>query len=215
MQKLLIKDFSLQAHIEFERPISEAQAELSARADKMLESFPYVLRTEDISVQSERKPFDYRLVFRLFNGSADVTVGCKNVISNFRDGRTAQALDLVSKSVDAIYKIMVNRPIQFNQLTFGVHAQFDPPESYKEYMMKFVDAERGYLSGGKIVQADAREFKGELRFSSERSVVFENSLYVNVQFLTQEPFTPELSEKMAKRFAEIAGLEGIELAFPQ
>lgn len=215
MQKLLIRDFSLQAHTEFERPISAGQAELTTRADKMLEAFPYVLRTEDISILSEKKPYDYRLVFRMFNGSADVTFASKSVISSFRDGKTAQALSLVSKSVDAIYKIMVNRPIQFNQLTFAVHAQFDPPETYKEYMAKFVSTERGYLSGGKIVQADARDFKGELRFSTERSVGFENSLFVNVQFLTQEPLTSEMLDKMAKRFAEIASFEELELVFPQ
>jgi len=70
MQKLLIRDFSLQAHTEFERPISAGQAELTARADKMLEAFPYVLRTEDISILSEKKPYDYRFVFKLFNGPA-------------------------------------------------------------------------------------------------------------------------------------------------
>ena len=215
MQKLLIKDFSLQAYTEFARPIPEGQAELPILADKMLEAFPYVLRPEDVSVLSDTKLYDYRLVFKLFNGSADATLASKSAISNFRDGRTAQALSLVSKSVDAIYKIMVNRPIQFNQLTFAVHAEFDPPEVYKDYMAKFIDTERGYLSGGKIVQADARDFKGELRFSAEKSSVVEKGLYVNVQFLTQEPLTSELSDKMAKRFTEIASFEGFEILFPQ
>src|SRR5258708_2012514 len=146
MQKLLIKEFALQAHTEFERPISAGQAELPALADKMLATFPYVLRVEDISVLSETKLYDYSLAFKLFSGSADVTLTSKNVISNFRDGRTAQALSLVEKSVGEIYKIMVNRSIQFNQLTFAVHAQFDPPEAYKDYIAKFIDAERGYLS---------------------------------------------------------------------
>jgi hypothetical protein len=102
MQKLLIKEFALQAHTEFERPISAGQAELPALADKMLVAFPYVLRAEDISMLSETKLYDYRLMFKLFNGSADVNLTCKNVISSFRDGRTAQALSLVSKSVDEI-----------------------------------------------------------------------------------------------------------------
>jgi len=109
----------------------------------------------------------------------------------------------------------VNRPIQFNQLTFTVHAEFGSPEAYKDYTAKFIDTERGYLSGGKIVQADARDFKGELRFSTEKSSVVENGLYVSVQFLTHEPFTSELSDKMGKRFTEIASFEGFEIAFPQ
>ncbi len=215
MQKLLIREFSFQAYTEFSRPIPEGQAELAALADKMLAAFPYVLRPEDVSVFSDTKLYGYRLVFKLFNGSADTTLTSKSAISNFRDGRTAQALSLVSKSVDAIYKIMVNRPIQFNQLTFAVHAQFDPPDAYKDYMAKFIDTERGYFSGGKIVQADARDFKGELRFSTEKSSAVENGLYVSVQFLTHEPFTSELSDKMGKRFAEIASFEGFDIAFPQ
>jgi len=36
-----------------------------------------------------------------------------------------------------------------------------------------------------------------------------------VQFLTHEPFTSELSDKMGKRFTEIASFEGFEIAFPQ
>ena len=116
MQKLLIKDFSLQAHTELERPVSEGQAELPAIADKMLTAFPYVLRAEDVSVFSETKLYDYRLAFKLFNGSADVILTSKNVISHFRDGRTAQALSLVAKSIATIYQITANRPIQFNQI---------------------------------------------------------------------------------------------------
>lgn len=215
MQKLLIKDFSLQIHTEFERPISEGQADLPALADKMLVAFPYVLRAEDISVLSETRLYDYRLLFKLFNGSADVTLTSKHFIANFRDGRTSQALRLVFKSVDAIYSVMANRPIQFNQLTFTLHAQFDPPETYKDYMATFVNTERGYLSGGRIVRADARDFKGELRFGTEKSLVVENGLYVSVQFLTQEPFASGLSDKMEKRFTEIAGFEGFEIVFPQ
>lgn len=215
MQKLVIKEFSLQAHTEFERPVSEQQAGLSVIADSMLVAFPYALRAEDVTLFSETKLYDYRLVFRLFNGSADVTLTSRNLISNFRDGRTSLALNLVAKSVEKIYQTVAIRPIQFNQLTFSTHAQFESPEAYNAFMTQFVSMERGYLSGGKIVQADAREFKGELRFTTEKSVLIENGLFVFAQFLTKEPITGDLSEKMAKRFAEIAGFEGIELNFPE
>jgi hypothetical protein len=99
MQKLLIKDFSLQVHTEFERPVPDTQVDLTAIADKLVAAFPYVLRTEDVSITSEKRPFDYRLLCKLFNGSADLTFASKNVISNFRDGRTGQALDLSSPRV--------------------------------------------------------------------------------------------------------------------
>ena len=215
MQKLLIKDFSLQVLTEFERPIPENQMDLTAIADKLVAAFPYVLRTEDVSITSEKRPYDYRLLCKLFNGSADVALTSKNAISSFRDGRTEQALKLVGKSVEAIYNIVALRKIQFNQLTFAFHAQFESLERYTEHMAKFTDADRGYLSGGRIVQADARVLKGEVRFSSEKSLLFDNGIFVNVQFLTQDALTTETLDKMAKRFSEIAGYEGLEFAFAQ
>lgn len=215
MQKLLIKEFSLNSHTEFEHPISESQAHIPDLAAKMLVAFPNVLRAEDISSLSESKLYDYRLVLKLFGGAADATLSCKTLTTNFRDGRSAQALELVAKSVDEIYKIMANRSVLSNNLSFGVHSQFESPDAYRVHMEKFANAERGYLSGGTIIQADARDFKGELRFYSEKSATVDNGLFVHVQFFTPEPFTGDLLSKMAKRFNEIANFEGIELAFPQ
>lgn len=215
MQKLAINDFSLQVHTEFERPVPESQVDLTAIADKLVAAFPYVLRTEDISITSEKKPFGYRLECKLFNGSADVTFGSKNVILSFRDGRTDQALRLVAKSVEAMFRITVERPIQFNQLTFNFHAQFESADSHAEHIAKFANADRGYLSGGRIVQAEIRNLKGELRLSTEKSVVLENGIFVNAQFLTDEALTGESLDQMAKRFTEIAAFEGFEFNFPK
>lgn len=215
MKKLVIREFSLQAQTEFERHIPEEQAELSALADRMLSAFPYVIRAEDILLFSETKLYDYRLAFKLFNGSADATLSSKNIALHFRDGRTEQALTLVSKSIDQIYKIFVNRPTLVNQLTFSAQAQFDSPEAYSEYMAQFTKADLGYLSGGKIIQAEARNLSGELRLLTEKSAMFENGLFLSVQFYTKEGLTSELMEMMAKRFIEVAGYEGIELAFPK
>lgn len=215
MQKLLIKDFSLQVLTEFERPVPESQVDLTGIADKLVAAFPYVLRIDDVSIIAEKRPYDYRLLCKLFNGSADITFANKNVISNFRDGRTGQALSLVAKSVEAIYKIVALRPVQFNQLTFAFHSQFESQERYTEHMAQFTDGNRGYLSGGRIVQAETRLLKGEVRFSFEKSLVFENGIFVNVQFLTQEALNNESLDQMAKRFAEIAGYEGFEFSFLQ
>ena len=215
MQKLLINDFSLQVHTEFERPIPDNQVDLTAIADRLVGAFPFVLRTEDISITSEKKPFGYRLACMLFNGSADVTFSSKNVISSFRDGRTDHALRLVAKSIEAMYRITVERPIRFNQLTFNFHAQFESADKYAEHIAKFANPDRGYLSGGRIVQAEMRTLKGELRLSTEKSVVLENGIFVNVQFLTDEALTGQSLDQMAKRSTEIAAYEGFEFNFPK
>jgi hypothetical protein len=213
MNKLLIREFSFQAQTEFERHVSEDQADLPLLADKMLAKFPYALRPDDIRLLSEAKLYDYRLVFKLFNGSADVTVTSKNVIMNFRDGRTEPALKLVSSSTDQIYKITASRAILYNQVVFSAHAQFETPEAYGEYMAKHANPGHGYLSGGIIIQAESRSLKGELRFSTEKSAATENGLFITAQFFTPEALTAEVMEKMAKRFIEVAGFENIVLAF--
>ena len=215
MQKLLINNFSLQVHTEFERPIPEDQANLTTIADKMVEAFPYVLRTDDISIDSDKKPYGYRLLCKLFSGSAEVALASKSIVSSFRDGRTDQALRLVAKSVETIYRIVVEHPVQFNQLTFAFHAQFESAESYAEYMVRFADPDKGYLSGGRILQGEARTLKGEVRFSTEKSSTQDNAIFVSTQFLTQEAITNESLDQMAKRFVEIAAYEGLEFNFPK
>ena len=213
MNKLLIREFSFQAQTEFERHVSQGQADLPLLADKMLSQFPYALRPEDILLLSDAKLYDYRLGFKLFNGSADVTVTSKNVIMNFRDGRTEPALKLVSNSTDQIYKIIASRAILYNQVVFSAHAQFETPQAYAEYMAKYANPSHGYLSGGIIVQAESRSLNGELRFSTEKSAAIENGLFITVQFFTSEALTLEVMEKMAKRFVEVAGFENLVPAF--
>ena len=215
MQKLLIKDFSLQSLSEFERPVSDGRNTFPALADRMLEAFSFALRPEDVSVLGGANLYDHRMVFKMFNGSADVTLGSKSVITNFRDGRTQQALAFVAKSVDSIYSILVNRPVRTNQLTFAVHVEFDSTQSFTNYMAAFVDTKEGHTSGGRIIQAEGRHFNGEVRFSFEKSLLLENGLYVNAQFFTKDPLGGDMPEKMEKRFTEITQHEGFEIAFPE
>lgn len=208
--KLQIKDFSVQTHTEFQQAISERQADLPSIAEKMMENFGYVLRPEDISRFSDGGFYDYRLTFKMFNGSADMVLTSKNVVASFRDGQTTRAMEIVGKSIEAICKITVTRQIQYNQLNFVAHAEFESPEAYQAYMGPFVNAEAGYLSGGKIIQAEAGKFKGELRLSIEKSIRFENAIYVLAQFFTAELFSEDLFRKMAERFNDVAAVEGLE-----
>ena len=212
--KLQIKDFSVQTQTEFQQAISERQADLPSIAEKMVEHFGYVLRPKDVSLSSDRGFYDYRLSFKMFNGAADMVLTSTNVVTNFRDGQTNQALAIVGKSIETIYRIAVTRQIQVNQLNYAVHAEFDSAEAYQAHMAPFVSAKTGYLSGGKIIQAETGKFKGEFRLSIEKSIRFENAIYALAQFVTEEPFSDDLFRKMAERFNEITSVEGLNIELP-
>lgn len=214
MDNLQLKEFSLQTHAEFKQALTESKADLPAVAENFLTAFAGVMRTEDISLHSGDGLFSYRLTLRMFNGSADVVVSSKSVSASFRDGRSTQALNTVGKCIEWIWQIAVARPVNHQHLTFSAHAQFESQGAYERYMARYVDPSKGYLSGGKVIQASGREFEGELRFAVEKSVVFDNSIFVQCQFTTLATFNGGLLEKFAKRFGEITRHEGLELIIP-
>src|SRR5258706_12745651 len=86
MQKLLIKDFSLQTYSQFRLPVSERQADLPGMADKVLQGFSYVLHVEDVRLASARGLYDYQLNFRMFGGSVEGLFTSKVVTTTFRAG---------------------------------------------------------------------------------------------------------------------------------
>jgi hypothetical protein len=212
MHKLQIKEFTVQAHSDFQRPLFVREAEIHKLADQMLAAFPHFLRMEDIDLFAGKPPYGYQLIFKMLRGSADVVVTSKTVTSTFRDGRSFEAAQLVSQCIDAIYKIAVTRPIVINRLLFGAHAEFESPEAFEIYMAGFKTPDEGYLSGGKILRSTSTELKGEMRYSTEGSLGYKNSIYVTADFFTPEELTTALLDKMSARFNEVSAFEGLEIS---
>ncbi len=77
-------------------------------------------------------------------------------------------------------------------------------------MGKLADRARGYTAGGVTLHSSSNPFKGELRFSTDKSLVYPNALFVSCEVLTEEGFTSELLDKIAARFAEVAKDVGLE-----
>ena len=215
MHKLLIKDFSLQVHTDFECALSEPHADLPGLANSMLSKFaPQALKPEDVTLSSDKKLYDYRLQFKLFGGSVDVAFTSQAMDANFRNISTAETANYIFQIVGQIWELAIPRPILINQISFFVHAQFDQPESFAAYMSPFINAERGHTSGGKIIWATTQDFSGELRFAVEKSLGIERGIFISAQFRTKEHLTADLLGKMAKQSNEALFFDGLEIIFP-
>ena len=204
MFALSIRDFGVNTEHVFARVVPFEQAEFVSFSETMLKSFSSALLPKDIALDQGDRLFNYRLTFGMFNGSVDVGLTSAGLTTAFRNGRNKKALELIGNSLIAIDTLVQRYQIQFRRLTFAAHAQFQKAEEFEAHMGRLADKTRGYSAGGVILHSSKNPFKGELRFSTDKSLVYENALFVSCEFFVSEVFSKDALSKIAKRFAEVA-----------
>lgn len=204
MFALSIKEFGINTEHVFARPVPFERADFLSLSEAMLKSFSLALLPKDILLDQGDRLFNYRLTFGLFDGSADATLTSAGLATAFRNGRNRKALDLVGNCLVAIDAVIQRHQIDFRRLTFAAHAQFSSAEEFNAQMAEIADISRGYSAGGVILRSSKNPFTGELRFSTDKSLVYENALFVGCEFLVKDVFSGDLLKKMAERFAEVA-----------
>lgn len=211
MFALSIKDFAINTEHVFGRAVPFELAEFTSFSEAMLKSFGLALLAKDIALDQGDRLYNYRLAFGMFNGSADVGLTSAGLTTAFRNGRNKKALQLIGKSLAAIETLVQKYQIQFRRLTFAAHAEFQKPEEFEVHMGRIADKTRGYSAGGIILHTSSNPFKGELRFSTDKSLVYEKALFVSCEILTGEVFSTDALNKISTRFAEVA--KDVELEF--
>ena len=203
MFALWIKDFGVNTEHVFTQAVPFDESEIASLSEAMLRAFSSTLLPKDITLDQGDRLFDYRLAFGIFNGSVDISVTSAGLTATFRNGRNKKALKLIADILAALEIVVQRHEILVRRLTFAAHARFQDPKEYEIHMGNIADKSRGYSAGGLILHTSKNPFKGDLRFSTDKSLVYEDSLFLSGEFLIEEPFSAETLSKMAERFAEV------------
>ena len=212
MFALTIKDFAINTEHVFSRAVPFERREIREFSQAMLKAFDLVLLTKDVVLVEGDRLYNYRLTLELFNGSANIVLTSAGLTTAFRNGRNKKALELMGNSLAAIeVALQKSVEVQFRRLTYAAHAEFQKPQEFETHMGKHADPARGYSAGGVTLHSSKNPFKGELRFATDKSLVYEKSLFVSCEILTEELFSIELLNRMSARFEGVA--RDVELEF--
>lgn len=211
MFTLLVKDFAVNTEFVFGRAVPFDRAECVSFSEAMLKTFELGLVAKDIVLEQGDSLYNYRLTFRMFSGSSDITLTSTGVTTVFSNGQNKKVLRLIGGSVAAIETLLQKLPVQFRRLTFAAHADFRKPEEFDLHMGRVADKARGYSAGGIILHSSNNPFKGELRFTADKSFVYEKALFISCEVLTEDLLSNSLLNMIATRFDQVAKDIEIEL----
>ncbi len=188
MLSLSIIDFAINTEHVFSRAVPFEQMEFTSFSEAMLTAFGLGLLAKDISLDRGDGLYNYRLTFGMFNGSSDIVLTSAGLTVAFRNGRNKKALQFIGNSLTTIETSIQKSPVQFRRLTFAAHAEFHKSEEFEAHMGKIADKSRGYSAGGVTLHTSINPFKGELRFTTDKSLVYPQALFVSCEVLTEEAF---------------------------
>jgi hypothetical protein len=214
MRHVRIQEFSLSTSIEYRRPVVLGDAKLDSVARALaLPPCGDFLNPADISITKQNELFSYSLSVPMFNEAASVAVNSQGVTVSFKQGRTKDHLELMRKLTLAALDIAKVEETKRSLVSFNAHAVFDPPSDFVGHMKRFTELAQNVVSGGLVLVVTLPEIDGELRYASEKSLVYPDSLFFAANAVCQRDLEPELFETLAARFEAAAALE--EIDFPR
>lgn len=216
MQQVKIIEFTVQTQADFQIPVPIEEAQLKEIAKNICKPpVASFVDPVDISLNEEDGLFGYDLLIPFTGGLGEVEINAKSVLTSFKQGRAEAHLKFIAESLTSIFKISVRHPVKRCSTTVTAHAIFDSVENYKSYMDQYSRGDSKILSGGVILASALPDWGGEVRFGIERSVGYENGLFVTCTGTTTKEISQDFFKALAERFTEIAKFHGLEFAFAQ
>lgn len=211
MFRVLIKDFEFNTEHVFAKAVPFEEFGFNGFCEAMLKAFGPALKAADISLDQGDRLYNYRLTFRMFNGSAEVILTSAGATAVFRNGRNKVALQTVATCVVALEMLLDRFTVQVRQAVLGVHATFEKEEEYASHMATVIPAKKGYSAAGVTLHCSANIFDGQLRLATDKSLAYDHGIFTTYQVMTAEKFSQELLGKLETRFEEIA--QDVQLKF--
>lgn len=207
MRKLQIQEFALSTSVEYRLPILLNEANLAEKARALVASScgPF-LNPAEIALSKQNELFSYSLSVPLFNDSASLILNALGATISFKQGRTREHLDLMVKTSVAALEIAKAAEVKRSALAFTAHAVFDSQEEYLEHMKRFTSLGGGITSGGLVLVAAMPEIEGELRLVFEKSLLYENALFLASNAFCARNADASLYDVLAARLEAMAAL---------
>ena len=210
MRLVRIQEFSLSTAVEYRRPVVLGDAKLEGVA-KVLALPPCgdFLNPADISIAKQNELFAYTLSVPLINGAASIVTNAQGITVSFKQGKTKDHLALMMKLTLAAFEAAKVEEVKRSLISFNAHAVFDPPSDYAKHMKRFTELSQNVVSGGLVLVTQLPEIQGELRYASEKSLVYPEGLFFAANAVCQKDVSAGLFETLAGKFEATAALEDI------
>jgi hypothetical protein len=208
-----VQDFSMSTSCEYSLPVSFGDAKLHEIAKAICASAIGEYATVgEIRISKQDDLFAYSLFIPLFSGAASISLNAQSVTIGFKQGRTKAHLNLMNEYT--LKTMQLVQPPQTKRTTFSyaAHAVFDPPSGYAQYMARFADAAAGIISGGVMWTTDLPELRGELRYSTEKSLLFANGIFVSAGGAYASLPSNEVLKTLGKRLDTLSAHDGVQFS---
>ena len=181
---------------------SVAKALISSRCGEFLNAV-------DISLTKQNELFSYTLSVPLFNGAASIVINSQGVTVLFKQGRTEGHLKLMIELTLEALKMAKVGEVKRSVISFTAHAMFNPPAGYAEHMKRFTQLAPTVVSGGLVMVTQIPEIDGELRYASEKSLAYNDALFIVSNSVCQRDVTAELFKTLEAKLQATAALEDV------
>lgn len=199
------QEFSLSVASEYRRPVLFGDANLANAARALLSSpCGAHLNPTEVSLSKINDLYSYTFSAPMFNGAASIVVNAQGITVSFKQGRTKEHLELMVSLTIAALKVLKTAEIGRNVLSFTCHANFESPSDFDKHMGKYTALAKDVSSGGTVLITRVPEVDGELRYVSEKSLVYPNALFFAVNAVCTVEVTAEVFALLGSRFEATA-----------
>lgn len=163
----------------FKKAVLFKDAHCDEAAQKCLEAFAsYGLRPTQVGIRSGDQTFNYELSFSLFNGNGTFRLSAEKLDVALQNASSDKDFEIVQDCIAKIYEHVPLPEINNTLISANAHATFVSIEELQQYLLKFVNPAKQIVSGGIIAYVHCQNWKEEIRFTIDRSLVFPTGLFL-------------------------------------
>lgn len=213
MLKLRVTDFTMAAHLDYVDAVPFLEAGLGDIAKGVCKSpLSTDIRSEEISLTNKDLLFNYQLSIPMFNRAGELTVTARRISAGFTQGRKSEHAKVMRECILEFAAVAARHPVGRTAFIYTAHAEFDPPNHYDDYMQRFRTEGSGVTYGGITLVGKLSKFEGEIRFSTDKSLFYNNALFVSSLSASHgNVLSAEFLEAAETEAVSIASTHGLEL----
>jgi hypothetical protein len=179
MAEITTKIFGVTFESFFKKAVLFKESHLDEIAQKSLEAFAgYGLIPKQISVRSGDQTFNYELSFSLFNGNGTFRIFAEKLEMVFQNGASDQDLEIVQDCIAKIYEHVPLPEINNTLISANAHATFPSVDELTTFLQRYSNPTKQVISGGVIAYVICTNWKEEIRFTIDKSLVFLTGLFL-------------------------------------
>ena len=210
------QNLSVSLEVVFSTPISFSPAKLSAVASALIEQFTgYGLKPSAISQNIGDQLFNYELAFSLFNNQGQFRLTGERLFANIQNARTDTDVKTLIDALVRVQKCLPPDTACRTNFQAVAHAAFANENDYSKFFAPFIDSSADIVDGGRLVFIKEASWPSKVRLSIERSIMFQNSVFITWWAEEAGMVDLEKIKEIADKFGKSLQKVGLEINFAQ